>query len=312
MQKPTVVDLFCGAGGISRGFRDAGFEIILGIDSDEYVASIFKKHFPESKIIVDDIRNLTADTILKKIKRKKVDVLVGGPPCQGFSIAGRRKPSDKRNSLFYEFARIAKELKPSWIFIENVRGFISAKMNDGRGALDSLYEAFSPEFRIRHYIINTADFGVPQKRKRIFLVGNSIGADFDFKMPKRKWKPVNRILLNKNQVDKKYFYSKKRIEGFVRREKRNKKRGLGFRWQFLKMDQPSYTIPARYYKDGANALIKYSENKIRMLTESECAKVQGLDPKLFGKSKNDYKAIGNAVPPPAVQPFAEKILRYGM
>jgi len=312
MRTPAVVDIFCGVGGISRGFKNAGFDVVLGVDSNEYAAKIFKKHFPESDVLVEDVKKIKGSDILEKIKIKKVDVLVGGPPCQGFSVARRRNPKDDRNKLFLEFARLAKELMPSWILIENVFGLASAKMEDGSNALDCIYEVLAPEFRLKHFFINAADLGIPQNRKRIIFVGNSLGIDFDLKLFAKNWKPVGELLSRRSEVDKKYFCSKKKIDGFKRREKKNKAQGLGFHWQFLKMNQPSYTIPARYGKDGSNALIKYSESDIRMLTESECAKIQGLNPKLFNSGKKAYMAIGNAAPPKMVEPFARKIFEYGM
>lgn len=310
MSFPTVVDIFCGAGGISRGFQDAGFEVLLGIDIDEYAVKIFNKQFPQAKTIVGDIREIDYSKIKKIIGRRKIDVLVGGPPCQGFSLAGKRKLDDRRNTLFYEFVRLAKEIKPSWILLENVIGLASAKMPDGTNAIDAIYNAMSPEFQMKHFFVNAADFGIPQKRKRIIFVGNSGKVDFEFRIPKLKWKPVSSIISDSDTVGQNYFYSERLIRGFVKREKLNKKRGLGFRWQFLKMDQPSYTIPARYWKDGSNAVVKYSTKKMRKLTEEECARIQGLDPKLFSNGKKNYVAIGNAVPPKLIQPFAQKILLH--
>ncbi|OGW72084.1 MAG: hypothetical protein A2047_02005 [Omnitrophica bacterium GWA2_41_15] len=310
MDSPTVVDIFCGIGGISRGFKNTGYKILLGIDSNEHATNIFRKHHPEAEVIVDDVKNVDADRIRNIIGDVKINVLVGGPPCQGFSLAGRRKHDDSRNTLFYEFVRLANELKPSWILMENVRGLASARMPDGSSAIESVYRAFKPYFKLKHFFVNAADFGVPQKRKRIIFVGSSEKTDFDFQLPQMKWKPVGSVLINKNKVDKKYFYSKKLITGFKRRERINKKRGVGFRWQFLRINESSYTIPARYYKDGANALVKYPNGSIRMLTEKECAKIQGLSPRLFGKGKSDYIAIGNAVPPQIVEPFAKQILLH--
>ncbi len=311
MGDPTVVDLFCGVGGISKGFAKAGFRVLLGVDANNHVCEIFRKYNPGSKTIVDDIKNVNKERIYEEIGKTKVNVLVSGPPCQGFSVARKRNPADKRNLLFYEFVRIAKELRPSWIVMENVRGLASAIMPDGRKAIDAIYEAFGPEFKLKHYFVNAADFGVPQRRNRIIFVGNRLGIDFDFTMPSIKPKPVGRILSDRNKVGEKYFYSKKLIEGFMRREKLNRKNKVGFGWQFLKPDQTSFTIPARYYKDGANALIRYSKNDIRMLTEKECAKIQGLDARFFRTGKENYIAIGNAAPPAMLYPFAERIFSYG-
>ena len=166
-------------------------------------------------------------------------------------------------------------------------------------------------YEIEGKVLTAADYGVPQIRKRAILIGASGGRRVMFPQRthfrpvrehskiKNEWKAVKEVLLPSGEADESLFYSKKLIKGFKRRERINKNRGIGFRWQFLNPEKPSYTIPARYYKDGANALVKYSDKKIRMLDVKECAKIQSFpnDYIFSGSTMQIYKQIGNAVPP---------------
>lgn len=297
----NVIDLFSGAGGLSTGFRMAGFKVILGIDNIPIFCETFEKN--DHKSICKDIRKVSVDEIKKSIGDKKVDVIVGGPPCQGFSAAGRRDSKDPRNSLFMEFVRIVDGIKPKFFVMENVPGILTMKTEKGRLVKDIIIEEFE---KIGYKVhppkkLLAADFGVPQKRKRIFFIGTNTNKKINFPKPthsKEKWVPVSKVLLPKEKVDKIFFHGPKMIEGFFRRLKNNKAKGQGWGAQFLKMDEPSYTISARYWKDGADALVKYSDNEIRMLTPKECAAIQTF-PKNYiwcGSKREIYTQIGNAVP----------------
>lgn len=320
----NVVDTFCGASGLSTGFSKAGFNILLGIDFFESALKTFKKNHPSSQTLNEDIRKVTYNKIKKLIGNKKVHVLIGGPPCQGFSMAGKRQPNDPRNSLFIEYVRLVKELNPDFFVMENVRGLLSMKNEGGKNVIDIILNEFQDikKYTLELHKVNTADYGVPQKRNRIFIIGYKKNISFKFpdkthnkkeEFGLKKWIGLKNILENKKKVDKKYFYSQKLINGFLRRQKENKKRNLGFGWKFLKEDEPSYTISARYYKDGAEALVKYDnsfkEGSIRRLTPKECALIQSF-PKLFkfiGSENEVYQQIGNAVPPKMAFTIAKSI-----
>lgn len=316
----TVLDLFCGAGGLSTGFLAEDFEVVMGIDNNEKAISTFSKNHPKSKAICGDMREINGKKILEETNLKEIDVVVGGPPCQGFSMAGKRQPNDPRNSLFREYLRIVKELKPKVFIMENVRGLMSMKDEKGKKVIDIILNEFSniKGYNLKLNVVNTADYGVPQRRQRIFITGIKKNYSFDF--PKkthsknkdnglRKWVGIKEVLIKKEKVPEKYFYSKKLINGFKRREKINEKKRVGFGWQFNKLDQPSYTISARYWKDGAESLIKYDEQCIRMLTPEECALVQSFPKgyKFEGGEKDVYTQIGNAVPPKMAQALAKSI-----
>lgn len=307
----NVIDLFCGAGGLSTGFSRAGFNVVVGVDSNERAIETFLANHSESQAILGDVTKLSSRDILEKTGLEKIDVIIGGPPCQGFSMAGKRRPNDPRNSLFREYLRIVRELKPDCFVMENVRGILSMKNESGKSVIDIILEEFR---RLNYYdvelhSVNTANYGVPQRRQRIFIIGVKRGYSFTFPYRThsnktsdnhlRPWKGIRDIILDRKKVPSKYFYSGKLINGFLRREKKNKKRGMGFGWQFNKPDSPSYTISARYWKDGAESLIRYDEHNIRMLTPKECAAIQSF-PKNYvfkGSEKETYMQIGNAVPP---------------
>ena len=325
-KKPTVVDLFCGAGGLSKGFEMAGFEVILGVEQDPVFMETFKKNHPNATLNKDhiDIRKLTEKTIKEKVGQRKIDVVVGGPPCQGFSLAGRRDSKDPRNSLFEHFVRIVRVLKPKWFVMENVTGLLTSKTASGENVDDIIQKEFKKiKYRVKPFKLLAANYGVPQKRRRLFYIGTN--TDKKISPPPQtfaktacktidgrqieKWVPVGEILFPESEVPKNYFHSQKMIDGFRERKERNVKNGKGFGWQILDPNKPSYTISARYWKDGADALVKYSEEKIRMLTERECARIQSFpdDYEFVGSKRQIYTQIGNAVPPLLIKAIASEI-----
>lgn len=295
----NVLDLFCGAGGLSTGFKQAGFNIILGVDNDEDALETFKLNHSESKIICGDVSNITKKDIKDVIGNIKIDIIIGGPPCQGFSMAGRRDPRDERNTMIEKYLNLVSKLNPKLFVIENVKGLLSMKTKKGESVIENIISlAEEKGYFITIYPLNAANFGVPQKRNRVFLIGCK-KRDFKIFPVMQKEIPVKRVLLEKEKVPREYFYSKRLREGFKRREKINRQLKRGFGWRFLDINEPSYTISARYYKDGAEALVKYSENKIRKLTPEECAAIQSFpkDYKFASGKIKTYKQIGNAVPP---------------
>lgn len=326
--KPTVIDLFCGAGGLSKGFEMAGFEVVLGVDNEPSSMATFKKNHPSAVPISEtmDIKDLTEEKLIKKIGNRKINVVIGGPPCQGFSMAGRRDPNDPRNSLFMHFVRIVGELKPEWFVMENVTGLLIAKTAKGEDVNIIIKKEFEKiGYRVKLFKLIAADYGVPQKRKRIFYIGTN--SEKSIRPPKqthaekahnclngppmKKWVGVGTVLLPESDVGKSYYHSQKMIAGFRRRKERNVKNGKGFGWQILDPEKPSFTISARYWKDGADAIVMLAPNKTRMLTERECARIQSFpdDYVFLGSKKDRYRQIGNAVPPLLAKAIASEIKR---
>lgn len=175
--RPIVVDLFAGAGGLSLGFEQAGFDVVAAVEVDPIHAAIHKFNFPSCIVLPESIKNLSGDKIRKKtgIGLRKIDVVAGGAPCQGFSLIGQRALDDPRNSLVREFVRIVDELDPSYFVFENVKGFTVGKHKQ---FLDEIIEAFvALGYRVRMpwQVLNASHYGVPQDRERLFLIGAKQG-----------------------------------------------------------------------------------------------------------------------------------------
>ena len=172
-----AVDLFSGAGGMAEGFKQAGFKCVFANDFDEVALQTFAYNHPETPYLKSDIRKLDAAEILRVAGKMvgEIDVVCGGPPCQGFSLAGLRMTDDPRNRLFLDFVRIVDGLSPRVVVFENVPGIIT--MQGG-----AVIRAITAEFAKIGYtcqakILNAADYGVPQVRERFFLIGTREGCE---------------------------------------------------------------------------------------------------------------------------------------
>lgn len=221
---PYAVDLFCGAGGCSEGLIQAGFHILFSSDISDMVEVTYKHRHEQLGLIQgkntwferSDIKDLTGEIIKKCIskleifegkKMPEIDLMIGGPSCQGFSRAGKRDKSDPRNMLFGEYVRVVNEIRPKYIVLENVEGFVdmqfigykgitgiaypdgSVTPNILRSELNEIgYETLEPR------ILNAADYGVPQRRKRIIFIGYRKGLTPP-QYPESTVKPENRVTL---------------------------------------------------------------------------------------------------------------------
>lgn len=168
----TCVDLFSGAGGLSRGFYDAGYNVVLGVDFDDAALQTFKANHGNAeamKLDLFDHNNINAIVDFLKEKNIKLDVLVGGPPCQGFSIAGPRDMNDKRNTLYLAMVKLAATLKPQAVVLENVPGMIQT--NGGIGAKRIIEDFAEIGYKMTPKLLYAPDYGIPQIRKRVFFVG---------------------------------------------------------------------------------------------------------------------------------------------
>lgn len=176
-ETPTVVDLFCGAGGMAEGFEQAGYRCLCAFDSDAQAVETFKFNHPAVAVFQRDIAALEPLEVLEVADAVpgELDVLCGGPPCQGFSLAGPRLADDPRNELFKHFVALARALQPRAVVFENVPGLIS--MQQG-AVLKAIRQSFVDiGYRTNDEVLNTADYGVPQSRPRFFLIAVRDGLD---------------------------------------------------------------------------------------------------------------------------------------
>lgn len=171
--RPIGIDLFAGAGGMSLGFEQAGFDIVAAVEIDPIHAAVHKFNFPTCAVIPQSVTGLSGAKIRDKagIGRRKVDVVFGGAPCQGFSMIGQRALDDPRNSLVKDFVRIVDELEASYFVFENVKGLTVGKHRKFLLELIEEFQALGYDVRTEWKVLNAADYGVPQDRKRLILMG---------------------------------------------------------------------------------------------------------------------------------------------
>jgi DNA (cytosine-5)-methyltransferase 1 len=300
----NVIDLFCGCGGMSKGLTDAGLNIIAGIDIWDKAVISYNKNF-EHKAYCEDLTQLSPEKFndLYNKDNKTIDVLVGGPPCQSFSIAGKRDKDDPRNALFMEYVKYLDYFNPKAFIMENVIGMLSKKTANGEQVIDIIMEQLNKNYNCIITKLYASDFEVPQNRRRVIIIGVRKDLDIYPKEPVSTIKsvderiPVKAILLNKEDIDAKYYLSEKALAGIANKRAVSKGKGFGFGAQMLDLDKPSYTIPARYWKDGYDALVKYNEKEIRRLTITELKRIQSFPDNyvIEGTKKDIIMQIGNAV-----------------
>lgn len=171
-RKYTVIDLFSGCGGFSYGFESAGFHVLLGVDNEKIALDTFRLNHQNSDTLIADLHlDETIDEIISKTKGQTIDVIIAGPPCQGFSLTGSRMQEDKRNKLFYSVFKLAKRVKPKAVIIENVPGL--ATLYNGFAKDEILRQFEEMGYSCTYQVLYAPDYEVPQIRKRIFFVGLS-------------------------------------------------------------------------------------------------------------------------------------------
>jgi DNA (cytosine-5)-methyltransferase 1 len=169
--KPTVIDLFCGAGGLSCGFRQAGFSVLAGLDNWEEALVTYRCNFPDTKTINADIEKITPAEIDASLKNSaaKIDVIIGGPPCQGFSVSGKRLMNDPRNKLYKAFVSLVAHYKPKLFVMENVPGVM--RLFNGKVKEQIIADFSAVGYNVEMKLLSAENYGVPQQRKRVFFVG---------------------------------------------------------------------------------------------------------------------------------------------
>jgi DNA (cytosine-5)-methyltransferase 1 len=171
----NYIDLFSGAGGMSLGFDQIGFNNVFSIDKEPTFCETYRTNFPKHKLIQKDISEISSQEIKSLIKNKTIDIVIGGPPCQGFSIAGnigRKFIDDPRNQLFKEFARVVEIVQPKYFVMENVARLYTHNKGDTKKEIIELFNKL--DYYVECKVVNTSDFGVPQTRNRVLFIGNRV------------------------------------------------------------------------------------------------------------------------------------------
>lgn len=177
-----AADLFCGAGGLSLGFANSGINTILGIDNHMPSHETFRKNHPYSASILGDIRKISNELVMHAIGNRTIDLVAAGVPCQGFSLNNRKRwAQDERNFLFVEFIRVVQLLQPKIVLLENVSGLQSTAKGEFKAAIANAIE--QQGYRVSFQMLNAADYGVPQKRGRVFFLGVRNGLTFEWPNP---------------------------------------------------------------------------------------------------------------------------------
>lgn len=335
-KRPTTIELFCGAGGMSEGFRQAGFEILIANDNWDAALETYKANHPKTKVIHGDIRDKTIKgEIIGTAKGRRVDIIIGGPPCQSFSKSGLRKGiQDPRGTLFQDFIDVIREVKPRVFLMENVRGLYSA--NNGKAFKTIMNEFDKTGYTVSYEILDAADYGVPQFRQRLFLIGYRNGKKFKFPLPTHgtsgqsrisgkevlKMKPFVTVQDSIGSMNEKgqpltgrYAHLLSDIPEGMNYSHFTKERGYKkpiFKWRskfwyfLLKIDRkrPSLTIQAN---PGLNTGPFHWEN--RRLTINEIKRLQSFPDNynIVGGNGSAWRQVGNAVPPLLAKVLAEEI-----
>ena len=311
--KYTFIDLFAGAGGLSLGFTKAGFENVLSVEYDKNYAETYQKNFPNHNLIVEDIKNITDEQIEDLSKNIKVDVIIGGPPCQGFSIAGnigRSFIDDERNKLFKEFVRFVNIIKPKMFVMENVAAL--EKHNGGKTIKSIVSEFEKCGYNVQYKVLLASEYSVPQDRRRIIVVGMQNNIKFMF--PKKNNKkvtvkdaiddlpklksgehskiPNHNAMTHSVQMLKKMSYVKDGGNRYDIPVDIRPKSGDIRKYIRYDSHKPSVCVTGDMRK-----VFHYSQN--RALTCRELARLQTFpdDFVFYGNSGQIQQQIGNAVPP---------------
>lgn len=293
------IDLFAGIGGIRLGFEEHFGNCVFSSEWDKFAQLTYKENFKHTP--TGDITKIHETMI------PEFDILLAGFPCQPFSNAGLKKGfEDSRGTLFFDVARIVNHHKPKVIFLENVKGFKSHNKGQTFATVKRILEEMG--YKIYSQVLNARDFGVPQNRERIYIIGFLDDVDFKFPEPLNKTVKVGNILDKK--IDDKYTISDKLWAGHQRRKIEHKQKGNGFGYSMFNEDSDyTSTISARYYKDGSEILIEQKDKNPRKLTPREAARLQGF-PETFKIPVSDnqaYKQFGNSVCVPVINAIASSI-----
>lgn len=341
----NILDLFCGAGGLSYGFEKAGFNILLGIDNDSKALETFLYNHKNTKTLCCDISSITyTNDIEPLLDGKHIDVIIGGPPCQGMSLSGPRKFDDPRNELYLSYIKLVSEIKPKAFIIENVPGLVS--LFKGQIKDNILYRLENLGYHVEYKILCAADYGVPQNRKRVFFIGskkenfqfplptsnivttemalsdlppleNNLGEEIsDYPIPpQNSYQELMRLDSDKvfNHIAANHSEKVRHIISLVPDggnykdlpEEFKNSRNFNVAWTRFPSNKPAPTIDT-----GHRHHFHYKYNRVP--TVRECARIQSFpDSFIFiGNKTQQFRQVGNAVPPLLAQVLANQLQKH--
>lgn len=326
--KNKIIDLFCGCGGLSSGFEQAGFEVAVAVDIWEDAIKTYNHNNKSNVALCKDLKTITCDELLEFNKNNDIVGVIGGPPCQGFSTVGTRDVNDARNQLYLEYYRVVKTINPEFFVIENVKGLTT--LNAGKFKDDIIQRFSDLGYNIEYKILNAADYGVPQNRHRVFFVGVK-NKEFNFPIAKDYKVTTLEALSDLSSLDPAVTpaYISKPCNDY-------QKLMRGANSQVLNHDETKHTeqtkeiismikdggaisdLPEEYWNvrkynkafqrmhsngqsntidTGHRNYFHYKENRIPSVRES--ARIQSFKDEFefLGSKTSQYKQVGNAVPP---------------
>ena len=327
--KDKIIDLFCGCGGLSRGFELAGFETTLAIDNWSDAIKTYNHNSKKNVAICEDIRNLSNEFLKSYKDSSRIVGVIGGPPCQGYSTVGTREVNDPRNYLYLEYCRVVENIEPDFFVIENVKGLIT--LNGGAFKEDIISTFSKLGYHVEYKILNAADYGVPQNRHRVFFVGMK---NKKFEFPNKNDNIVTILdalsdLPSLDMIDKSNMYTTIPMNDYQKKMRIKSEKILNHQATnhtektkqiigLIKDGGKISDLPQEYWNvrkynkafqrmlstgvsntidTGHRNYFHYNENRIPSVREN--ARIQSFPDhfEILGSKTSQYKQIGNAVPP---------------
>ena len=319
-----IIDLFCGCGGLSKGFEMAGFESVLAIDFWKDAIETYNYNHENKVARCCDVAKVDDEYLENIMKNYKITGIVGGPPCKGYSTVGKRDINDDRNYLYLQYCRIVEKVKPDFFVLENVKGLLT--LNNGRFKDDIIKKFSDLGYKVNYQLLNAADYGVPQNRNRVFFVGIK-NKKFIFPLPNEKKVTTYEAISDLTKYSDKYTKPADNDYQKLMRKNTNKLYNNDITihtkqtsdiiamipdggkikdlpeefWNIRKYNKAFQRMNSKSQSNtidtGHRNYFHYSENRIPTVRES--ARIQSFpDDFVFCCSKtSQYKQVGNAVPP---------------
>ena len=342
--EPTVIDLFAGVGGLSLGFEMEGFDILLANEFDQSIATAYKENHKSTNVVVGDITSLDLSKVFGEYVNK-IDVVIGGPPCQGFSQKGKRKTiNDERNFLFKHYVEVVKFVKPKYFVMENVPNLLTAEKGFFLNEIKGLFKGYG--YSIRYGVLNAADYGVPQNRRRAIIIGKYLATPPELPLPcKQKvtiWDAISDLAYlesGEGEFEQEYRNSPKSdYEKKMRKGSKILYNHMATKHSALALERlslippnagkeilPKEHITKSVYSgtwsrmkqnDVAVTITTRSSGKFthpflnRAITVREAARLQSFPDtfKFIGSKMSQMKQVGNAVPPLLARKIARVIM----